>query len=161
MIDIECPHEEDVAAAVAVGSWPGGCDTKLTEHAASCAICADIVVVAAAFRADAHRACAEARVPAAGLVWWRARLRAVHEEAESAGRPIGYLHALAGAVAAGLFLALGGLLWPVLRGSFDLTDVAGGIVDMGRLWVPLGIAVGAWLVLAPVLMWLVLSEDHD
>jgi hypothetical protein len=30
---------------------------------------------------------------------------------------------------------------------------------MGRFWVPIGLAVGAWLILAPVLMLIVLSDD--
>ena len=159
MNETDCLHEEDVADAVMSGRWPGGCDAELVAHAASCAICDDVIAVAGALCEDASQACAVARIPPAGLMWWRAQLRARHDVAESAGRPITYIQAGAGAVAAGLFFALGGLLWPWLRASIEWIDLVSRTAEIGRFWVPIGLAVGAWLVLAPVLMLIVLSDD--
>jgi hypothetical protein len=159
MNEIDCLHEEDVADAVVSGRWPAGCDADLVAHAASCVICGDVIVVAGAICEDGNAACAEARIPPAGLMWWRAQLRARHDVAESAGRPITYVHAVAGAVAAGLFFTLGGLLWPWLRASIEWIDAISQTAEIGRFWVPIGLAVGAWLILAPVLMLIVLSDD--
>jgi hypothetical protein len=54
---------------------------------------------------------------------------------------------------------LGGLLWPWLRASIQWIDAASRLADVGTLWVPLALAVGGWLVVAPLLLLLVLSEE--
>ena len=60
---------------------------------------------------------------------------------------------------AGWLFTLGGLLWPWLRASVEWIDLVSRTAEMGRLWVPVALAVGAWLVLGPVLLLLVLSDD--
>ena len=159
MNETDCLHEEDVADAVMSGRWPAGCEAALAAHAASCDICGDVIAVAGAIREAGIQACDAARIPPAGLMWWRAQLRARHDVAESVGRPITCIHAVAGAVAAGLFFTLGGLLWPWLRASIEWIDVVSRTAEIGRFWVPIALAVGAWLVLAPVVMLIVLSDD--
>jgi hypothetical protein len=62
-------------------------------------------------------------------------------------------------VAAGLFFALGGLLWPWLRASIQWIDAVSRLADVGTLWVPFALAVGGWLVVAPLLLLLILSEE--
>jgi hypothetical protein len=159
MSETDCLHEEDVEEAVLSGRWPAGCDADLVAHAMSCVICSDVIAVAGAICEAGSQACAEARIPPAGLMWWRAQLRARHDVAESVGRPITCIHAVAGAVAAGLFFTLGGLLWPWLRASIEWIDAVSRTAEIGSFWVPIGLAIGAWLVLAPVVMLIVLSDD--
>jgi hypothetical protein len=155
----ECPSEQQVVESIVDGRWPHASDATLVAHAAECVVCAEVIAVASAMRADYDRARAAVNVPPAGLVWWRAQLRARRQMAETASRPITYVHALTGAVAAGLFFALGGLLWPWLRASIQWIDAASQLADVGTLWVPLALAVGGWLVVAPLLLLLVLSEE--
>ncbi len=159
MTEVECPREPELVETIADGRWPGATDPALASHVSSCAVCSEVVLVAGALRSDYESECATAHVPPAGLVWWRAQLRARRQLAGTAARPITYAHAFTGAVAAGLFFTLGGLLWPWLRASLDWIDAASRLADVGRLWVPFGLAVGAWLILAPVVLFLVLSEE--
>jgi hypothetical protein len=155
----ECAHEQQVVESIIEGRWPHASDAALVAHAAECFVCADVIAVASAIRDDYDCARATVNVPPAGLVWWRAQLRARQQIAETATRPITYVHALTGAVGAGLFFALGGLLWPWLRASIQWVDSASRLADVGTLWVPLALAVGGWLVVAPLLLLLVLSAE--
>ena len=159
MMPAECPYERDVVDAVTTDGWRGGPRADLVAHVAACEVCRDVVVVARAVRGDYDRAAAEARVPPAGLVWWRAQLRARREGAETAGRPITYVQVFAGSVAAGLLFMLGGLLWPWLRASVGVIDSFASLAELGRPWVPFALAVGGWLILAPLLLVLALSDD--
>ena len=159
MSDIECVREDEVLELIAVGRWPDSAPAELVAHAASCEICGDLMAVAGALRDDSDRARAEARVPSAGLVWWRAQLRARQQGAEAAGRPMTYVHAVGALVAGALLFTLGGLLWPWLRASIGWIDGFSQTADVGRLWVPLMLAFGVWLVLAPVLLLVALSND--
>ena len=72
---MECEREADVLEAVAFGRWPDHA-ADLVTHVAACAVCADLVDVARALHGDREAACREAPVPAAGMVWWRATIRA-------------------------------------------------------------------------------------
>lgn len=54
---------------------------------------------------------------------------------------------------------MGGLLWPWMRASFGLIDDLTRFADLGRPWVPFALAFGGWLVVAPVLLVLALSDD--
>src|SRR5204863_325822 len=69
----ECAREPEILEAVAFGRWPGQCP-DLAAHAATCAICADLVEVARALHDDRDALCREAHPPAAGMVWWRATI---------------------------------------------------------------------------------------
>ena len=159
MSDIECVRESEVLELIVVGRWPDSAPAELMAHAVSCGICGELTTVAVAVRDEANRSRAEARVPSAGLVWWRAQLRARQERAEAAGRPITFVHG-AGAVVAGIVLfTLGGLLWPWLRASVAWIEGFSQAADVGRLWVPLMLAFGVWLVLGPVLLLVALSDD--
>jgi hypothetical protein len=158
MID-ECLREADVVEEIETGRWPGARSAELLSHVASCAICGDVVTVAGAIRGECESARAAIRVPSAGLVWWRAQLRARQQVAEAAGRPITYAQAAAAAFAAVLLFMLGGLLWPSLRASITWIDQVSQAVDIGRFWLPATLAVGASLVLAPVLLLFVLLDD--
>ena len=83
----DCVREGDVMEAVAFGRWPVQCP-ELVAHAASCAICADLALVMRALHEDRESLCREAQPPAAGIVWWRATIRARADAARMATKPI-------------------------------------------------------------------------
>ena len=86
-----CEQENAVLEAVESGRWPQGCDATLRSHVAQCEICADVVLVARIFQHESQQARAEAPLPAAGLVWWKAQLRAKREAAARAAEPIAWV----------------------------------------------------------------------
>ncbi|MBI4264196.1 MAG: hypothetical protein HY657_07460 [Acidobacteria bacterium] len=121
--------------------------------------------VAALLRAEREAACEEAHPPAAGVVWWRAERRRREEAARAAARPIAVVHALTVACAAGVAAALVQFLAPFVRQGLG---AAAGLTrvfewDIATLTTPPAIALGllalAWLVLAPLLLFVALSDD--
>ena len=94
--------EEEVLAAVVESRWPDRVDACLREHAASCAICRDLVEVAGAVGEARDQMPAPILIPDAGRVWWVAQLRARREAIREAGRPITAAHVIAFACAVGL-----------------------------------------------------------
>ena len=107
---VECGREADVLEAVAFGRWPDHA-AELVTHVAACAVCADLADVARALHDDREAACREAPVPAAGIVWWRATIRARADAARTASRPITVAQGVAGACAVGLTCGLAGIAW--------------------------------------------------
>lgn len=102
MNPVECEFEADVLAAVIQGRWPECADFGLREHAAGCAICADVALVAGALSESCAEVQTTASVPDSGRVWWVAQMRARREDARAAGRPITAAQVLAFACAMGL-----------------------------------------------------------
>src|SRR6185295_10024077 len=83
-------------------------------HAAECDICRDVVTVAVAIREDdfcARHEINAARLPSAGLVWWRATIRARAEATRVAERPMTVAQGIAGAATVGLACGLAGVAW--------------------------------------------------
>jgi len=99
---VECPFEADVLTAVYTNRWPDRAAPDLQTHVTECAICADVVAVAAAFQVDYDAARVEAHVPESGIVWWRAQMRARAEAAREAVRPITVAQAVGLAVTVGV-----------------------------------------------------------
>jgi len=99
---LDCELESEVLAAVLQGRWPARVDESLREHVAACAICADVVAIAAAIDNDREGMRAQAAVPDSGRVWWLAQRRARREAAQAAGRPITVAQVVAFACAMGL-----------------------------------------------------------
>lgn len=165
-----CSHEDEVVAAVLSRRWDAA-DERLKQHAADCEICRDVVAVAGLLSADQERSRYEVRVPAAGQVWWRSAVRARLEASQAAARPLTWFHGIAGACAVGLAYALIGMAWPSIRGmaawlSTATLGVDSGIGDVAALMsvalqksLPLAFVVAACIVLAPVALYFVLSED--
>jgi len=118
---IECARESESMDAVASGRWPAQCDPALVTHVAACAVCADLVEIARALRDDRDAACREALLPAAGMVWWRATIRARADAARSATQPMTAVQGIAGACAVGLAGALASIAWRSLH-RLTLTD---------------------------------------
>lgn len=170
MADLSCIHEHDVVAAVLSRRWNRATD-ELTQHAAECEICRDVVAVGVLLSADQAQARSEARVPAAGQVWWRAAVRARLEAAHAVARPLTWLHGIAGACAVGVSCAGIGMAWPSLQKmspwfTFAAFGAGSPVADAAALMtaalqrsLPLAFVVAAGLVLAPVALYFALSDD--
>ena len=170
MADHTCVHEHDVVAAVLSRRW-GSASDELKQHAAACEICCDVVAIAQLISSDQERARYEARVPAAGQVWWRAAVRARLEAAEAVARPLTWLHGIAGACALGVAAAVIGMVWPSLREmvswlTFEalgadsrVSDVAGLVTVAMQRSLPLAFVVAAGIVLAPIALYFALTDD--
>ena len=88
-------------------------------------------IVAQAIADEAAIARREAAPPSSAIVWWRAQLRARHEAAQMADKPIAIVHALSIACGAGLALALLGIVLTSVRGSVGwLTDAYSGAASI-------------------------------
>ena len=169
----ECDREQEILEAVLSGRWQEGFGDldDLSRHADACPICGDLVTVALTLRDERDAAWREARLPTSGQVWWRAAMRRRAEAVAAASRPITLVQGLAAACAAGVIGALITLAWPVVQQP--LTAVAAtwaregqrigaaalSAAGMQQPLLSLGAALGACLVLAPFLLYLVLSDD--
>jgi len=165
----ECDREQDVLDAIAAGRWPERCDDELHAHVSSCAICSELSEVACAVVDDRETVWGEADIPSAGIVWWRAQLRAREEAARAAGRPVAFIQGVAASVALWLIVSLVRALpadylaewrtWIVSAlPSFSFT-----MADVARVTaaVPLVVFViiGAWVVLAPVAIYFAAADE--
>lgn len=166
---IECIHEHRIVSAVLSGTWPGA-DEELATHAAQCGICREVVEVAVVLRADHDRARGDVQVPVAGQVWWRSAVRARLETTQAATRPMTWLHGVTAAITIGVMLALLGTVWPAMVDAAmwtrDIvvplmtdTEVSVAVSGVLRQSVLIAVAAAACLLLAPVLLYFVLSSD--
>jgi hypothetical protein len=166
----ECPRESDVFEAVALGRWSNLRDSELAAHVAACAICRDLVEVAHALHDDREAACREAHPPTAGMVWWRATIRARAEAAHTAMQPITVLQGIAGACVAGATAALATVAWRWMQATDRVGELVSRIaIDGGSLAsasafgfehaLVLLLALAACLVLAPLALYITLADD--
>lgn len=175
-----CTRERDVLLA-AVRGWASAADADLAFHVAGCARCLELTAAAEAMRVRCARDIGAASPPSAAIVWWRLDRRIRVDRARAARRPLTLVHAIAGAVAIGLVLALAQVARPYLGSS--LTVVAGaakagasaalGWSAAARTFVlgpqapvldpqwivPLALMALAILLLAPTIVYLGLAED--
>jgi hypothetical protein len=162
---VDCPRESDVLDAIASHRWPERADEELRAHVTTCAVCSDVANVAAAFAHDLEVAAAEARpLPSADLVWFRAQARAKAEASRQAARPIAVMQAIGFACAAGVISVLIGLaafwVWTQAEWLQTLPDLQLVWLDSMSLAVRgTLLAIGLWLILAPVAVYLVASDD--
>ena len=180
MNPLACAREADVLEAVlrqqldldrpdAEGWLDDGGD--LRRHVEQCDICADVAAVATLFREDRELARHDVRVPAAGQVWWRAAVRARLDGAHAAARPLTWAQGIAGASAVGVGVAVMGVAWPTIdraagwlgSHAWSIGPAALAIVDVVSAAVqhslPFAIAAAAGMVLAPLALYLALSDD--
>lgn len=153
----ECRHEAEVVAAVTRGRWPAAADAALREHVAGCAVCTEVLDVAAAMTALEQETLAESRLPAPGQVWWRAQLRARRDAAHAAARPVILAQAVGAACALGLIAALVTWQWPSLAAA-AAAWVGGPLagVDLGIVaWLVLGV----WAVLGPLAIYFAVARE--
>jgi hypothetical protein len=159
---IDCPREADVLDALASARWPNRVDRELSDHVASCAICTDVLTVAAAMQHDHDAAWKEASVPSSGQMWWRVEMRARQDAIREASRPVTVAQGAAGLFALALAGAGGWFAWPAARyylSSFSGTSLAQMPAFTSPLTIPLVVALGALLVVAPLALYVVLSDE--
>jgi hypothetical protein len=165
----QCEREQDVLDVVSSGGWPGRCDEELRVHVNACVVCSDLADVAAAVIDDRDAAWSQARVPSAGIVWWRAQLRAREDAARAAGRPVAFIQGVAASVALWLIVSLVRALptgyvsnWQTWISS-ALPSFTFTLADVARVTaaVPLVvfILVAVWLVLAPVAIYFAAADE--
>ena len=165
MTPLECARELEVIDAIASQRWPDRADEELRAHVLGCEHCADVAEVASALRHDKDVALVEsARMPSADLVWFRAQARARAEASRQAARPVAIMQAIGLAGATGVISMLIGIVayWVWQRTDW-LTTVQTlqpiGFDSMGFAVRGVLLAVGLWLILAPVAVYLVASDD--
>jgi len=165
MTPFECLREADVIDAIASGRWPDRADADLRAHVASCEVCGDVAEVASAMSAERDAAWQEAAaLPPAQVVWLRAQARARSAAAREAARPIAVMQALGLASAAGVISVAIGFIayWVWARSEWLLTMPAIDPLALGSMGFAIRgtlLAIGLWLVLAPVAVYLVASDD--
>jgi hypothetical protein len=159
---IECPRESDVLDALASARWPDRVDAELTQHVSSCAICQDVVAVAAAMREDHDATWREANVPSSGQMWWRAEMRARQDAIRDASRPVTVAQAVAVGLALSFAAVAGWFAWPTVQGFFAALFPSAASqqtsVLASPLMLPVAVAMLALLVVTPVALYFVLSE---
>ncbi len=167
MTGLSCPREAEALRGARAGALPPA-GSELADHVTSCASCAEAIAFAEAFRAERDAASAEARVPSAGLVWWKSELRNRREQARAASRPILVAHGIALVALLAAVVAMASRLLP--RAEAVLRDLAAwprpslGLalppLDLALLAQPgILLAAAAALVLAPLALYLALSRD--
>ena len=97
MRSYQCDQEQKVFDAVQSGVL----DSSLRDHISRCAICADVAMVTQFLREQSNREEPEIDLPDAGLLWWKAQLRARDAALARATRPIDLVTKV-GSTAAGL-----------------------------------------------------------
>jgi hypothetical protein len=161
----ECARESEILDEIAAGRWPDAAPAALTTHAASCPVCADLALAASALHDDAVvTRLAPMALPSSGQVWWRAELRARHEAARLAQRPVLAVQVVAAvvflaAVVTGVrSLAPDAWAW-LVRTAGVARSGSGETLDTFTL--ALVLSVGLWLVLGPLAIYMVLRADRQ
>ena len=173
MQDYFCEHEGAVLEAVESGRWPQACGAELQAHVGRCSICADVLLVAQTLQLENKRVRTEVALPAAGLVWWKAQMRARREATVRAAEPIRMVERAAGIFGIVTLVALAVWRWDLV--TEWLTWVAdlprSDMFRPGTLWSPgifsaaqnFGLLIiftaGACLVLTSVVLYFTLSKD--
>lgn len=161
---IDCGREPDLLDAIASGRWPDRADDGLREHVSQCSICADVAEVMLAFAGEQEAAWVESRaLPPANVVWLRAQARGRADAAREAARPIAVMQALGFAGAAGVMsILIGAVAWWVWSRTdwLTLSTASPESMDVMNLAIRgVLLAVGLWLVLAPVAVYLAAAND--
>jgi len=161
----ECVRESEILDEIAAGRWPAEAPAALTAHAASCPICADLALAASALHDDAAVAIeAPMALPSAGQVWWRAELRARHEAARLAQRPLLAVQVVAAVVVLAALVTGVRSLAPDAWAWLARTASGARTVSLSTiepLTLALVLAVGLWLVLGPIALYMVVRADRQ
>ncbi len=105
----QCEKEQAVTELLQSGRWPEACDATMRSHVESCAVCSEVVMVSRLLQEENAALLADVKLPDAGLVWWKAQLRARREAAELATRPIALAERFG--LACGLAVLLAFMVW--------------------------------------------------
>jgi hypothetical protein len=140
-----CVREAELLAALQRGCV----GPELAAHAAGCAACGELRAVAGALLEDRAAALAAARLPAAGTLWWRMRLRHRRDAEAAARRSLVVGQAVTLAVAVALLVAFFGA---------ELVEVARGLAATLRVHTVPALALGALGLLAPLAGWIAVRQ---
>lgn len=114
---LECQKELLVTEALRREDW----SDELRNHVAACSVCADTVLTAQLLKELNDIANPQVKLPNAGLIWWKAQLKAKRAAAERAAQPIRLVEKISCACAALAALFLSIWQWNAIRlwlGSF-------------------------------------------
>jgi hypothetical protein len=112
----QCDREQQVLNALQSGRWTGPWGEEIRRHAAACGVCSEVVLVAEALRHERELTQTEARLPSAGLVWWKAQLAARRAAEERAAQPIAWVERMVQVFGVLVLLGLGFWQWPRIVG---------------------------------------------
>ena len=117
----QCDREQEVVDALRSGRWASEWGEEIRQHAAVCAVCAEVAFAAQEFQREVELARAElqqpgAGLPSAGLVWWKAQLAARRAAEQRAAEPMVLVERVAYALGTLAALGLGVWQWPTDRG---------------------------------------------
>lgn len=162
---VECEFEADALAAGLQGRWPDRVDHELFTHVAACPICSDVVALGPAFEEARQETRVAAQLPNAGLVWWRAQVRARREASDKAMTPISFTQMIGFGSAFGIVGACFGAASPWFQAVFARVVSefsAENLQALVAVAAQHGFAVGgalALIVLVPAAVWLTASGD--
>jgi hypothetical protein len=166
----QCDRETEVLDLVWTNQWPARADDGLRRHAAECHVCRDLAAVAEAVGALNDATLADAHVPDAGLVWYRAQVRARQELTRRAARPVVAAQAAAvllggvGVLAAWRAGGAAALDWwsqhsaPALPQTAVWSELAG--VTASPLWGWLLGGAAAWALMVPLALYVARIADR-
>jgi hypothetical protein len=140
-----CARERETGEVLERGQWPDACSQELRAHVQSCRVCGELAIVKLALRGERAAAMAQATVPSASALWWRAHLRKRNEAMQRIGRPI--VGAEIFAIAMAVVVAVCGAGW-ALRSGVDIAWWIGSL-HLDTLW-PLSASFqgGLWIVVS-------------
>jgi len=131
MKPFECDREPLVIEAVRSGLW----DTELREHATHCDPCSDAALAARVLNEMRAVDQAEARIPDAGLMWWKAQLVAKRTAAERATQPISFVERFAYACGILCFIGVCVWQWAAIRAwSAPIKSASGSLRPPASTW---------------------------
>jgi predicted anti-sigma-YlaC factor YlaD len=143
----DCGREFEVLECAAAGVL----GDDLRAHIAACECCRDLYDAAHVIVDDRAALMRHAHLPSAGLVFWRANMRAQREAARAAVRAGSAIQAVLLVTAIVAALAILGI-------SIDVQSVTRSILASAHMFaIPL-IALAAWLILAPVAVYFAVTD---
>jgi hypothetical protein len=134
-----CEQETTVLAAATSGTW----DPALRRHLDDCPACAEVALVAG-YMQEAEADFAEAHLPDAEFVWWKAQLKARRAATEKATRPIAVAERVACTGGGLALVAVLAFLWPSVQGWAD--SIASSWVQGSQAAPALAVAVASMFV---------------
>ena len=162
---MHCEKEEEVIRARAEGLLAGDGEpaseggAALREHVAACPICQEALFLAELFERDQRALGAQAPLPEADLVWWKAQLRARREAVRRAEAPVVFAEKAAWVTGALSAAGLAAWQWPAIRGWLALIASAPILGPHSEPLAALFVAgLVSTLVLAGVSLYLIWSE---
>ncbi|HZZ40355.1 MAG TPA: hypothetical protein VFE06_14565 [Acidobacteriaceae bacterium] len=85
---LSCNRESELLDLLRSGGWPLAVDPELHAHVKACRRCTEVLLVKPALQALRADAAAAARLPDAGILWWRAQIRRRSDAVERVNRPL-------------------------------------------------------------------------